>query len=250
MLIHKEIEKYLNSLGVEFTSFEYGIQDGSGTHNIIEINLNDGTLVKFEIWPNQHATEVANELRYHFAIYNDVSGEILKTYVNNNANGETVLSKVMKYKDRFKIKGNAGTVTLNESKLKNIIKECIASVLSEEYDYINGLLAHGDCDERRGGDEFYVKCVECYDDSYDDVIWVAAVAPTGMDSEAVRNVKKVYPTFEISSMNDVDGVVYTGDMSRNQEILYNRKAARVDEPFDDMDGLDWNRFLIWPPRKK
>lgn len=138
MLIHNEIEKYLNGLGVEFISYENYIPHEKNSRDIIEIKLNDGTVVKFEIWLNLHASNVFKELRYHFAIYNDVSGEILKTYVNNNANGETVLSKVMKYKDRFKTKDNGETVTLNESKLKNIIKECIASVLSEEYDYING----------------------------------------------------------------------------------------------------------------
>ena len=241
MFGYSEIENYLKGVGAEFTSFD----QEDNQHHIVKVNLTNGDTVKFEMWPNSESTD--SQL-YHFLIYNTIDGDEVMTYSNNRCNIEMILNKVKKYE---KYMAENITMKINEADIRTMVKECVSRIVSEEFDYINGLLAHGDYDvPNRSGGHFLIKCFECYDDSYDDVIWVAAICPNGEEGIARKNLKNRYPTFEIASSNDVDGVVYVGDMTRNQMFLYDKKAARVEDPFDDLDGLEWNRFLRWPPRQK
>lgn len=95
MLAHKEIEKHLKKVGIEYTSYETYRNGEYNPSHVVAINLRDGKRVCFETKFNYRATEVFNELRYHLVISD---GE-MPLYTNNNINLENILNKLKKYEN-------------------------------------------------------------------------------------------------------------------------------------------------------
>ena len=132
MLIYKEIEKYLESCNCVFSSYDRYIPGNVNRRHIIEVELNDGSDVVFDILFNPTSTDDNDDLRYYLSIYNgNASGDLMKTYSNNNADKKTIINKVVKYKDRFKVKGSDNVVKLTESELNYIIRESLGRLFME-----------------------------------------------------------------------------------------------------------------------
>lgn len=147
MLLISKIEKYLESCNCVFSSYDRYVPDNVNRRHIIEVELNDGSDVVFDILFNPTCTDATDDWRYHLSIYNgDASGDLMKTYSNNTADRNTIINKVVKYKDRFKRKDNVeknkiserksnnitNIIKINESQLRNIVAESLNRILNEE----------------------------------------------------------------------------------------------------------------------
>ena len=118
---------------------------------------------------------------------------------------------------------NKNVVRLTESKLKQIVAESVKKVLKESV-YT----------------EYFVKCVECYTEGGEDIVFVAALSETGGDGIAMRRVMEKFPNLEIISVSDVSGSIKVGDMSRIQRQFCNNGGAMiVDDAIENVDDLEW-----------
>jgi len=111
-------------------------------------------------------------------------------------------------------------IRLNESDLRNIVKESVKRVLKEDI-----------------GD-LYVKCIECYNET-DDIIFVAAISETGSDKEAVKKVRREFPHYDIIDITDVSGKINPADSTNKEIELIEFGAIEIPNAINDVSDLKW-----------
>lgn len=83
-----------------------------------------------------------------------------------------------------------------------------------------------------------VKCVECYNED-DDIVFVAATTEYGDDNEAISKVKKMFPSYDIVDVTDVDGILDTSDVSAAQMSLIDRGVMELPDSINSVEDLNW-----------
>ena len=129
-MIIGEIERYLESIGAKFASFDKPNHYGPMDKHFISIKMSNGDVVIFEIEPTDDSEQSCK-----LTIYNDINGSKMKSYSNNRCTADIVFQKIKKYEKYMKC---SDKLSLTESDIKMMVEESFKRILSESFDSYMG----------------------------------------------------------------------------------------------------------------